>query len=101
MTLAPGQAADSSQFPSYSAQACKNDELRFGPLAAAVTVMAMTIEDEPSRNLTVRDCEEIASALFEDAAALPAGLKKQKILELAQSYRSLGKMKRLVSRYVS
>jgi hypothetical protein len=63
--------------------------------------MAMIIEDEPSTNLTVYECEELASALFQDAAALPPGPKKQEILKLAQGYRSLGKMKRLVLQNVS
>jgi hypothetical protein len=61
----------------------------------------MMIEDEPSTNLTVYECEELASALFEDAAVLPSGPKKQEILKLAQGYRSLGKMKRWVSQNVS
>ena len=56
----------------------------------------MNTEQEPSTNLTIDECEELAAALFEDAAALPPGPKKQEILKLAQGYRSLGKMKRLV-----
>ena len=61
----------------------------------------MNIEDEPATNLTVDECEELASSLCEDAAALSPGPKKQEILKLAQGYRSLGKMKRLVMRKVS
>lgn len=61
----------------------------------------MNTEQEPSTNLTIDECEELAAALFEDAAALPPGPKKQEILKLAQGYRSLGKMKRLVLRNVS
>lgn len=59
----------------------------------------MIVENE--RELTLDECEELASALFEDAAALPPGPKKQDILKLAQGYRSLGKMKRLVWQNVS
>lgn len=59
------------------------------------------VEDEPSTNLTVYECEELASALLEDAALLPLGPKKQEILKLAQGYRRLGKMKRWVSEKVS
>jgi hypothetical protein len=61
----------------------------------------MNTEQEPSTNLTIDECEELAAALFEDAAALPPGPKKQEILKLAQGYRSLGKMKRLVLQNVS
>jgi hypothetical protein len=59
----------------------------------------MPVEDETE--LTIDECEELASALFEDAAALPPGPKKQEILKLAQGYRSLGKMKRLILQNVS
>jgi hypothetical protein len=56
---------------------------------------------EKERELTFDECEELASALFEDAAAMLPGPKKRSILKLAQSYRSLGKMKRLVLQNVS
>jgi hypothetical protein len=59
----------------------------------------MIVEDE--RELTFDECEELASALFEDAAALPPGPEKQETLKLAQGYRSLGKMKRLVLQNVN
>lgn len=59
------------------------------------------IFEEPSTNLTVHECEALASALLEDAATLPPGPKKQEILKLARGYRSLGKMKGLVLRNVS
>ena len=61
----------------------------------------MTIESDTSTNLTACECEELASALFEDAAGLPPGPKKQEILKLARGYRSLGKMKGWVSQNVS
>jgi hypothetical protein len=38
----------------------------------------MSIEPEPSRNLTADECEELAAVLLEDAAGLPAGKKKRK-----------------------
>ena len=55
---------------------------------------------ENDTKLTIDQCEELAAALFEEAAALPEP-KKQEILKLAQGYRSLGKMKRWVSQNVS
>ena len=61
----------------------------------------MNTEQEPSTHLTIDECEALAAALFEDAAALPPGPKKQEILKLAQGYRTLGKMKRLVLQNVS
>jgi hypothetical protein len=36
----------------------------------------MNIEQEPSRNLTTEECEELAAGLVEDTAALPPGPKK-------------------------
>jgi hypothetical protein len=39
----------------------------------------MNIEDELATNLTVDECEELASSLCEDAGALPPGPKKQEI----------------------
>jgi hypothetical protein len=56
---------------------------------------------ENDTKLTIDQCEELAAALFEEAAALPPGPKKQEILKLAHGYRSLGKMKRLVLQNVS
>jgi hypothetical protein len=51
--------------------------------------------------LTVEQCEALAAALFEDTAILPAGPKKEELLRLAQSYRGLAKMKRLILRKVN
>jgi hypothetical protein len=53
----------------------------------------MAKEEELAINLTVEQCRELAAAMFEDAAVLPPGPKKDKILKLAQSYRDLAKMK--------
>jgi NTP pyrophosphatase (non-canonical NTP hydrolase) len=59
----------------------------------------MSIEQE--RNLTAEECDELAEALRHDAAALPDDLKKANLLELAECYRDLAQMKRLVLRKVS
>jgi hypothetical protein len=61
----------------------------------------MNIEQEPSRNLTTEECEELAAGLVEDTAALPPGPKKEEMLKLAQDYRNLAEMKRLVAREVN
>jgi hypothetical protein len=55
----------------------------------------------PDDNLTAAECDELAEALFEEAAALPEGSKKENILHLAQSYRSLGIIKELLARKVN
>jgi hypothetical protein len=61
----------------------------------------MSIEPDPSRNMTADECEELADALVEDAAALPPGPKKHEASKLADGYRSLAEMKRLVLRNVN
>jgi hypothetical protein len=58
----------------------------------------MSNEHEESRNLTADECDELADALIEDAAALPHGPKKENALRLAESYRNLAEMKRMVLR---
>jgi hypothetical protein len=59
-----------------------------------VTRRAETMpKEEQSTNLTVEECRELAAAMFEDAAALPPGPKKDEILKLAQGYHDLAKMK--------
>jgi hypothetical protein len=59
----------------------------------------MSIEHE--KNLTADECDELAEALRHDAAALPDELKKANLLELAEGYRNLAQMKRLVLRKVN
>jgi hypothetical protein len=59
----------------------------------------MSIEQE--RNLTADECDELAEALRRDAAALPDESEKANLLELAECYRDLAEMKRLVSRKVN
>ena len=58
----------------------------------------MSNEHEESRNMTADECDELAAALVEDAIDLPHGPKKEDILRLAQSYRNLAEMKRIVLR---
>ena len=59
----------------------------------------MSIERE--RKLTTVECDELAEALRHDAAALPDELEKETLLELAECYRDLAQMKRLVPREVN
>jgi hypothetical protein len=47
-------------------------------------------------HLTVEQCDELVKALREDADRLPDGSEREKLLQLAESYRILGEMKRLV-----
>jgi hypothetical protein len=56
---------------------------------------------ETERALTVEECDLLANTLFDEAAALPIGSKKDDLLKLAEGYRSLGQMKRLVLRKVN
>jgi hypothetical protein len=58
----------------------------------------MEPENEESSNLTLEQCEELATAIAEEAASLPSGLKKEELLNLAQSYRYLAAMKSLTAR---
>jgi hypothetical protein len=53
----------------------------------------MTTKEKPSTHLTVEQCEQLAAAMFEDAAALPPGPKQIEILKLADGYRNLAEMK--------
>ena len=58
----------------------------------------MKFEEEASANLTVEQCEELATAIAEEAALLSPGSKKEALLKLAQSYRDLATMKDLIVR---
>jgi hypothetical protein len=49
--------------------------------------------EESETNLTVEQCRELAAAMFEDAAALPPGPKKDELLNLARGYKNLAEMK--------
>ena len=59
----------------------------------------MLIEHE--RHLTAGECDDLAEALRHDAAALPDELERENLLELAECYRDLAQMKRLVLRKVN
>ena len=50
--------------------------------------------------LTVDQCDELAKALREDAARIPHGSQKENLLRLAEGYRLLADMKRMVLRKV-
>jgi hypothetical protein len=57
----------------------------------------MPRQTEPSTDLTVEECRELAAAMLEDAAALPPGPKKEEILKLAKGYSDLAEMKNWLS----
>jgi hypothetical protein len=52
-------------------------------------------------HLTVDQCDELAKALREDAARLPHGSERENLLQLAEGYRVLADMKRMVLRKVN
>jgi hypothetical protein len=52
-------------------------------------------------HLTADECDELAEALRQDAAALPNGSKKENLLKLAEGYRDLANIKRMVLRKVN
>ena len=52
-------------------------------------------------HLTVDQCDELAKALHEDAARLPHGPERENLLRLAEGYRRLADMKRMVLRKVN
>jgi hypothetical protein len=52
-------------------------------------------------NLTVEQCGELARALREDAACLAHGSERDYLLQLAEGYRLLAEMKRMVLRKVN
>jgi hypothetical protein len=56
---------------------------------------------ETERALTIEECELLADTLSDEAAALPVRSKKEDLLKLAESYRILAQMKRLVLREVN
>jgi hypothetical protein len=56
------------------------------------------MQDEP---LTVDECDELAEALRERAASLPNGSQRENLLILAECFRELANIKRLVLRKVN
>jgi hypothetical protein len=71
------------------------------PKADDVGAGSMAKEEEPATNLTVEQCREFAAAMFEDAAALPPGPKREEILKLAHGYLSLAEMKGWMAKKVN
>jgi len=55
----------------------------------------------PEKHLTVDQCDELAEALHEDAAQLPHGSDRENLSQLAEGYRLLAHMKRMVLRKVN
>ena len=51
-------------------------------------------------HLSADQCDELAKAIREDAARLPQGSKRVHLLQLAEGYRLLADMKRMVLRKV-
>jgi len=51
--------------------------------------------------LTAANCDEVAEALLQDAAALPERPERENLLKLAEGYRDLADMKRMVLRQVN
>jgi hypothetical protein len=58
-------------------------------------------DEMQEQHLTVDECDELAKALREDAAGLPHGPEREYLLQLAQDYRVLADMKRMVLRKVN
>jgi hypothetical protein len=53
------------------------------------------------KTLTADECDELAEALREDAAASASCSRKEDLLQLAEAYRDLATMKRMVLRKVN
>ncbi|WP_441260637.1 hypothetical protein AB7008_41075 [Bradyrhizobium sp. 521_C7_N1_3] len=51
--------------------------------------------------LTADQCDELAKALHVDATRLPHGSERENLLQLAEGYRLLAGMKRMVLRKVN
>ena len=56
---------------------------------------------QEEEHLTVDQCDELANALREDAARLPHGSERENLFQLAEGYRLLAAMKRMVLRKVN
>jgi hypothetical protein len=63
-----------------------------------IDCLRAVMQDE---RLTVDQCDELAKALHEDAARLPHGSERENLLRLAEGYRLLADMKRMVLRKVN
>jgi hypothetical protein len=63
-----------------------------------IDCLSAVMQDE---RLTVDECDELAEALREYAACLPNGSKKENLLKLAECFRELANIKRIVLRKVN
>lgn len=52
-----------------------------------------SIEDQ---HLTVEECDELSQILIQDAASMQDGPQRRKLLELAECYGALARLKNLV-----
>lgn len=52
----------------------------------------------PAEHLTPDECDELAEAFRQDAATLPSGSKRESLLKMAEGYRALAALKRMVLR---
>jgi hypothetical protein len=52
-------------------------------------------------HLTVDQCDELAKALREHAARLPHGSERENLLQLAEGYRALSDVKKIILRKVN
>lgn len=50
----------------------------------------------PAEHLTAEECDELVEALLEEAAILPDGPAREELMKLAEGYRTLSKIKRMV-----
>jgi hypothetical protein len=53
----------------------------------------MKMVQKPTTYLTIEELQQFAATKLEEAAALPEGPKKQQILKLAHSYRTMAEMR--------
>jgi hypothetical protein len=74
---------------------------RLGPYwlgIAQIDCLRAKMQDE---HLSADQCDELAKAIREDAARLPPGSEKERLLQLAEGYSHLADMKRMVLRKVN
>jgi hypothetical protein len=50
------------------------------------------------QRLTADQCDNLAQELLQEAACMPSGSRRERLLELAEAYGVLGQMKRMVLR---
>ena len=52
-------------------------------------------------HLTADQCDELSGHLKQDADSMPTGAEKAKLIDLAEAYRQLAHLKRMVLRKVN